>query len=216
MNLSKSEIIGLALVALSFVIAIYFYPLMPQLMASHWDINGAVNGYMSKFWGLFLMPMVTLIMWLLFLFVPRIDPKKANIAKFRKQFDEFVIVIFLFLLYVYALTLAWNLNYIFDFTRFIIAPFAILFYAIGNLVAKAEPNWFIGIRTPWTLSNEVAWRKTHQLGGKLYKISALISLLGLFLPGIAIWLVIIPIILVSLYLVIYSYIIFKQEKQNVL
>lgn len=187
---------------------------MPDFMASHWNMRGEVNGYMSKFWGLFLMPLLALAMWLLFLLIPKIDPLKHNIQKFREYFDNFIALIILFLFYIYVLTLVWNLGYRFDLTQMMLPAFAILFYYSGVLISKTKQNWFIGIRTPWTLSSENVWKKTHKLGSKLFKACALISLLGLFFVNFAFWLVIIPVILSSVYVFIFSYLEHKKEQNG--
>lgn len=212
MKLRKSEIISLIIIIISAIIGIYFYPRLPEKIASHWNTQGEVNGYMPKFWGVFLMPMISAVMWLIFLIIPKIDPKKENIEKFRKYFDRFIILLFLFLLYIYILTLYWNLGNQFDFIRFLLPVFAILFYFTGDLISKSEMNWTIGIRTPWTLSSETVWKKTHTLGGKLFKASAIITLVGLFFPSIAFWFTIIPVIIFSIFIIAYSYFAFRKEK----
>ena len=209
MKITKFVIIFIVL--LSFVVGIYFYNQFPDKVASHWGINGEINGYMSKFWGLFLMPIIGLIMFLMFIIIPKIDPLKENINKFRKYFDWFIIIIMLFLFYLYLLTIFWNLGKEFNMVRALIPAFAILFYYAGVLIGHAKKNWFIGVRTPWTMHSDAVWDKTHKLGSRLFKISAIISLFGLIIPSIAFWLVIIPIILFSLYLVVYSYFEYKKE-----
>lgn len=214
MKIHKSEIITLLITILSVVIGIYFYPQLPDKIASHWNIQGEVNGYISKFWGTFLMPIIAAVLWLIFLVIPKIDPKKENIEKFRKYFDRFIILLFLFLLYIYALTIYWNVGNQFNFIQFLVPAFAILFYSIGSLVSNAEMNWTIGIRTPWTLSSEAVWKKTHLLGGKLFKLSAIITLVGLFFPKIAFWFTIIPVIAFAIFLVVYSYFVYRREKLN--
>lgn len=158
----------------------------------------------------FLMPIVTLAIFLLFLLIPEIDPLKKNIAKFRKYFDWFVVLIVLFLLYIYSLTLFWNLGYRFDMGQMIIPALGFLFFYIGVLLKHTKRNWFIGIRTPWTLSSDAVWDKTHQLGSKLFKIAGIIALLGILIPKYAIWLVLIPAISFSLYLFVYSYFEYKK------
>ncbi len=85
--MKKAYIFCLAIIVFSFALAVFYYPLMPESMASHWGANGEVNGYMPKFWALFLMPIVSLSIFGLFIFIPRIDPMKENFAKFRKYFD---------------------------------------------------------------------------------------------------------------------------------
>jgi len=206
----KSEIIILLIILLSFALAICLYPKMPSQMASHWSTKGEVDGYLSRFWGLFLMPLVFLILFLLFVFIPQIDPLKENIKKFRKYFDGFIMLIVLFLFYVYLLTLAWNLGWRFDMGKFIIPFLAILFYYCGILLGNAKRNWFIGIRTPWTLSSEEVWNKTHKIGGRLFRFVAPVVFLGVFFKDYAMFFILAPIILVSLYLIAYSYFEYKK------
>ena len=211
MNMRKSEIIILGIILLSFAMGIYFYPQMPDKMASHWNAQGQVDGYLSKFWGLFLMPFVSLGLLLLFILIPKIDPLKKNIEKFRKYFDGFIVLIIVFLFYIYLLTIFWNIGIRFDMGQFLVPALGILFYYAGILVENAKRNWFIGIRTPWTLSSEKVWQKTHKLGGKLFKAAGLIAFAGLFFPGYALYLVLVPVLLVAIYTVVYSY--FEYQKQ---
>src|SRR3989338_4714733 len=122
-----------AIVVLSFVVAAWLYPTMPALMASHWDINGQVDGYTSKFWGLFLMPIIALAMWLLFLLIPRIDPLKSNLAKFRKYFDGLMVLMVLFFVYIYKFTILWSLGWQSDIRRWLAPALAVLFWYFSGL-----------------------------------------------------------------------------------
>lgn len=185
--------------------------MLPEKMASHWDALGNVNGYMSKFWGIFLVPIISAVMFIVFLIVPRMDPKKENIEKFRVHFDRFIILLFCFLLYIYCLTLWWNVGGRFDMVKFLIPAFAALFYSVGVMIGESKMNFSIGIRTPWTLSNEEVWKKTHDLGAKLFKAAGLISLLTIFFPAVAIWLVIVASLLAALIPVVYSYFVYKSQ-----
>ncbi|HQB50503.1 MAG TPA: SdpI family protein, partial [Candidatus Cloacimonas sp.] len=205
MKLRKSEIISLLIIMISFIIGIYFYSLLPDKVASHWNARGEVDGYMSKFGGLFLMPIISLVLLLLFIIIPKIDPLKHNIEKFRKYFNGFIVLMMLFLFYLYILTILWNIGVRFNFVHLLVPIFSIFFYYCGILIQKAQRNWFIGIRTPWTLSNEEVWNKTHKIGGKLFKIAGIISLIGILLPEYALFFVICPVIIASLFPVIYSY-----------
>jgi len=209
----KAYIFCLATIIFSFALAVFCYPLMPEKMASHWSAAGEVNGYMPKFWGLFLMPIISLIIFALFVLIPKVDPLKANIAKFRKYFDGFIILLEVFLLYIYILTLIWNVGIKFDFTLAIIPAIALFFYYIGFLVEKSERNWFVGIRNPWTLSSEIVWKKTHKLGGKLFKIAGLIAFSGILFPKYAFLIFILPVIIFTVYITFYSYFEYKKEKK---
>ena len=210
--MKKTTVAALAIIILSFVIGIYLYPQMPERMASHWNSAGEVNGNMPRFWGLFLMPIVSAGMLLLFLAIPKIDPLKKNIKKFRKYYDWFILLMIVFLFYIYLLTIFWNLDYRFNMTMMIIPALGILFIYIGFLTENAKRNWFIGIRTPWTLSSERVWNKTHKIGGKLFKISGVIALFGAIAQRYAIWLVLVPVIIAALYPVVYSYFEYQKEK----
>lgn len=201
-----------AMIALSFAAGIYFYPLMPDSMASHWNANGQVNGYMPKFLNLFLLPIITLITFLLFIILPKIDPLKTNYVKFKKYYNWFLAAFTAFMLYIYALTIIFNQGIEFNMTAAIIPALTIFFYLIGTVIGNAKQNWFIGIRTPWTLSSEKVWDKTNKLGGKIFKIFGIASLLGIFFGELFFIGLIISLIAISFYLVIYSYFEFKKTK----
>ena len=211
--MKKTTIFALFIIILSFVISIYFYPSFPDQVASHWNSQGEVDGYMGKFWGLFLMPIISLAILLLFLAIPKIDPLKNNIKKFEKYFDGFIVLILLFLFYIYVLTVLWNMNIVFNMTQMILPALGILFFYCGILIENAKRNWFIGIRTPWTLSNEKVWNATHKLGGKLFKIAGILAFIGLFFQKFALLLFIVPVLVFSLYLVVYSYLKYKEYKK---
>lgn len=213
MDNKKTNLIIISVIILSFLSAFYLYPKLPDRVASHWNSQGQVDDYLPKIWGVFLMPAITLAIFLLFLLIPRIDPLKKNIAKFRNYFNWLIILIVVFLLYVYSLTVFWNLGYRFNMTLFMTPAVGLLFFYIGVILKHAERNWFIGIRTPWTLSSDVVWKKTHQLGAKLFKVAGIIAILGIFFAENALWFAIIPAIASSLFLLVYSY--FEHKKTAV-
>lgn len=210
--MKPAKIISILVILASFAVGIYFYPQMPDRFVSHWNAYGQPDGYMTKFLGLSLMPIISVIMFLMFLLIPKIDPLKENIFLFRKYFDNFISLIMLFLFYLYLLTIFWNLGRKFNFIQLLVPAFAILFYYGGILISHAKRNWFIGIRTPWTLSSDNVWDKTHKLGGKLFKIAAVVSLIGLIFPEFALWFVLIPILFAAFYPIVYSYFAHKSHR----
>jgi uncharacterized membrane protein len=209
----KTELFILIAVIISFVIGIYLYPQMPEQMASHWNSQGNVDDYMSRFWGVFLMPFVFVGLALLFIAIPKIDPLKNNIKKFRKYYDGFIILFFIFMLLVYVQTILWNLGT--EISPNLAFPILIglLFFYIGILLENAKRNWFIGIRTPWTLSSEKVWNKTHKLGSKMFKISGIIVLIGFLFQKYVTYFILIPTLFVAFYLVVYSYVEYQKEKK---
>jgi len=176
------QIAAITLVALSFVVAYATYPLMPERMASHWGIDGNVDGYMARGIGVYFVPALGAAILALLYFLPSIDPKKESYKKFQNEYDELVVVIIAFLFYIYALTLAYNAGYAFNLVQLLAPAFGALFLYVGVMLSKAKQNWFVGIRTPWTMSSEKVWDKTHALGSKLFTGAGLVALLGLVMP----------------------------------
>jgi uncharacterized membrane protein len=114
MNIRKNYAITIIIILASFAISVYLYPQMPEKLASHWDSQGQVDGYMSKFWGLFLLPFVMIGILLLFIAIPKIDPLKSNIMKFGHYYQRFLILFMGFLFYIHLLTILWNIGLRFD------------------------------------------------------------------------------------------------------
>ncbi len=213
MSTRTTTIVVLAMLLAATLAGLLLWNRLPDPMASHWGVNDQVNGYMSKFWGVFLMPLITLAMLVLFLVVPAIDPLKANIAQFREIFNLFIMLIVAFMIYMYGLTLAWNLGYThFNMSRAMLPALGLLFIFVGFMLRQAKRNFFIGIRTPWTLSSDTVWNETHRLGAVLFMISVALAFIGGFLGGmLAFWLMFIPLIGSALFLVVYSYILYQRE-----
>lgn len=211
LNTKITGIAVLVIIAATWLAGLVIYPLFPDRVASHWDASGEVNGYSSKFWGVFLMPLIMAAMSLLFFIFPRIDPSKKNIESFQEYYSLTWLFIIIFLLYVHLLTVMWNLGYIFNFTTFMIPALSVLFFIMGIVLKKTKRNWFLGIRTPWTLSNDIVWKKTHQLGGKLFKAAAIISFCGIFVQSkFSMLIALIPVVIVSVIVTVYSYFEYKK------
>jgi len=212
MSTRTTLIIVSILIVTSTLSGLLLWNQLPDPIASHWGVNDQVNGTMSKFWGVFLMPVITIAMLLLFLVIPSIDPLKANIAQFRDYFNSFIALIVAFMVYIYGLTLGWNLGFTsFRMSTAMLPAMGLLFIFVGVMIGKAKRNFFIGIRTPWTLSSDTVWDETHRVGGKLFIASGVLALLGAFFPDYAFWFIMVPVIGTSLFTVIYSYVLFQRE-----
>ena len=211
MRSSKYFIAIRILLVLLFAVSAVFYPQLPDRLASHWNAAGEADGYSSKFWGLFMLPLIATVLALLLILIPRLDPLKTNIEKFKGSYYQFIVAFLIFFLYIQALTIVFNLGYTFNMTLVLMPAFAILFYFVGTMVGKAKRNYFIGIRTPWTLASDTVWDKTHALGAKLFKIAAGISLIGILFGQYAVWFMLVSVLIAAITTIIYSYIIFQRE-----
>ena len=216
MSTRTTTILVLVMIAAATLAGLLLWNRLPDQMASHWNIDDQVDGYMPKFWGVFLLPLITLGLMVLFLFVPSIDPLKANIAQFREAFNLFIVLMVGFMLYIYGLTLAWSLGYTnFRMSGAMLPAIGLLFIFIGFLMRQAKRNFFIGIRTPWTLSSDTVWNETHRIGAMLFMISGALAFLGgLFGGNTAFWMMFAPIIGSTLFLLVYSYMLYQRETRS--
>lgn len=213
MSTKTTTTISIIMIVIAIIAGSMLWNQLPDQMASHWNVNDQVDGTMPKFWGVFMMPLIALGMMALFLIIPNIDPLKANIAKFREYFNIFIALIIAFMLYVHGLTLSWSLgNTNFKMSTAMLPFMGVLFIAIGLMLRKAKRNFFIGIRTPWTLSSDTVWDKTHQIGSVLFMASGAFAMIaGMFGGMTAFWLMFVPLIGSTLFLVVYSYVLYRNE-----
>lgn len=213
MSTKTATIISLALILCATLGGLLLWNQLPDPMASHWGVDDQANGSMSKFWGVFLMPVISIGMLLLFLAIPLMDPLKDNVAKFRPSFNIFTVLLMVFLTYIYGLTLAWNLGHTnIHMSTAIVPAIGLLFFFIGDMMRQAKRNYFIGIRTPWTLASDSVWDETHRVGGMLFKVSGALAILSIFLPAsYAFWLLFAPLMISTFFTIAYSYIVFQRE-----
>ncbi len=200
------------LIAFALTLSVSVFDRLPEQMASHWNTANQVDGYMSRFWEAFLTPFIGIAMLALFLVIPQIDPLKENIAKFREYFNTFITLMVAFLVYIHILTLLWNLGYDkFNMGAAMMPALGLIFIFAGIMIRKAKRNFFVGIRTPWTLSNDRVWDETHRIGSTLFIVSGILALLGVVFPDYAIWFILIPILGTTLFLIVYSYVLYQRE-----
>jgi uncharacterized membrane protein len=202
----------LLVIILTAVMTLAVYPLMPEVVASHWNAAGEVNGTMPKFWGLLIVPLLMTGFIALLLVLPRIDPLRENYRKFQDYYDGFILVFAVFFFVIQLQIILWGLGV--PLSPNLVMPFmiGILFIYTGFLLEHAEPNWFVGIRTPWTLSSTSVWKKTHAMGATLFKLAGLVCMIGI-LAGTYAWLfILVPVMTVAVFVMVYSYVVFREEQ----
>jgi uncharacterized membrane protein len=205
--------IPLLIVVAAFASSAIVYPRLPDTIPTHWNMDGQPNDWSSRAFGALIAPMLLLFMWGLVYVLPAIDPRGANYAKFGGAFEAIIDSVMLFLLGMHIMLLRAGLGHPVQMER--IVPFGIggLLIVIGNLLPRARPNWFVGIRTPWTLSSDRVWEKTHRLGGRLFAAAGvLIAITAIFWAKWAEVVLITLVLFVTAAVLIYSYLEWKREQ----
>ena len=209
----KAELVIIALIIASVLIGWHYYPQLPERIDSHWNSAGEADGTMSRFWGVALFPLIGVGIAVLFVVLPRIDPLRRNVERFRGYFDGFMVLMMLYLMYIYVLTLLWNTGSRFDMGQYMLPALGVLFFYIGVMLSKSKRNWFIGIRTPWTMSSDGVWDQTHARAGVLFKAMGVVAVLATFLPSsFALWATLGVIFAGISYIVLYSYLLYRREQ----
>jgi len=212
---TKTTLILMGIVILLAVaVSLYAYPRVPDVIATHWNDQNVVDGTMNKFWGLAVMPLMLLGIGALLMAVPHIDPLRKNIEAFRPYYHTFVLVFALFMLYMHVLTVLINMGNPLILSQWMMPGMGLFIFYTGVLMQKAKRNFFIGIRTPWTLSSDSVWEKTHRLGGWLFKAAGIITMLGIIFPSQSFLLLMVPMLAAAFIPIIYSYFAYQREMKG--
>ncbi|MCF6093981.1 SdpI family protein [Microaerobacter geothermalis] len=211
-----SNFVLFVLIIVSFLPGFLLYKQLPDQIPSHWNLSGEVDDYLSKDTLLFLIPGINLGMFFLFLLLPKIDPSKNNYSLFIGSYtivrwSIHVLLIFLQLFTVLNGVRVGRGEASLDASLFVPIAVSFLFIIIGNYMGRFRHNYFIGIRTPWTLANESVWQKTHRLGGKLFVLTGIIGLSGIFFdPAVKAILLFTPLMISVIMITVYSYLLYKK------
>ena len=184
-------------------------------MVSHWGADGQADGWIDKPIGLYMIPYLTAVFYLIFLIIPIIEIYKVNVEHFADQFWGFKVIFVFMMAAIYVATLAPALGLwgSFDPLYIIVPAIALLFFYVGHMLSFTRKNNFVGIRTPWTLADERVWEKTNPLGSKLFWVCGALALISLVSPiDMRLWVILLPVIFTVLCVYFYSLSLYKNTK----
>lgn len=212
--INKRELLPLALIVLALAIGLVLYNDLPDRIPSHWNSQGEVDSFSGKTFSVLFFPGLALAVYLLMTFLPKLDPLKKNYAKFTNSYYWFrtVMVTFFVLLYFYTIGAAMGVEL--NINNVILPTLAIVFVFIGLFLPRIKKNYFVGIRTPWTLHSEEVWNRTHRFSGRLFFIAGLVALSGLFFSDYAFQIFIAAILSAAVISIAASYFIYRQVKET--
>jgi len=210
MSQKRRAVAGLSIVVASTVASALAYPELPRQMAIHFTAEGTPDSYLDRPLAVALLPALELAIIGMYAVIPRLDPLGENIADFEGHYDLVAVVTVAILAYVHAAVLGYNLGYRYEMGQVLAPMLAVVGVVFGTVVENAKQNWFVGIRTPWTLSNEEVWERTHERSGILFKIAGLVALLAIPFPQYFEALAIAPLALAALIPSAYSYVLYRR------
>lgn len=209
MSKKTANIISFVLILGALIGGAFAYSGLPEQVATHFNVQGVADDYSPKIVAVLLGPVMAALCWFVMWLIPIISPKGFQTGEFQPTINVFQVALVAFMVAIGALLILHGYGYPVPIERITPIGIGILFIVLGNYFGKVRKNFFIGIRTPWTLASDEVWARTHRLAGYLFVFGgALILLLGLFkiwLPaiiGIALAAALIP--------VVYSFVIYKQ------
>lgn len=179
----KGDLYNLTLIIITVLITIFVYNKLPEQVPIHWSASGVADNYAPKIIGAFLPPVFMVATWLGMKYLPKIDPKKDNYEKFMDSYSMVTNMIVTFMFILQIVVIVASLGQDISINKVIPVAVGFLLIILGNYLPKSKSNFFYGIKTPWTLTSEVSWRKTHRLGGKLFVLAGVVSIISaLLLP----------------------------------
>jgi len=200
------------LLPLTFIAA--FWNRFPEQIAMHFNHNGEPDKYENKAWSLFMFPVINVALYILFRVLPYIDPARRNYSLFLSKFRIIQITLHTLLTFIFFIIALYSLGVEMNIEKVVLYAVMTLLLILGNYMGNIRQNYFIGIRTPWTLSDETIWTKTHRLSAKLWVFTTLIMMvIAVFLPHphnafIA------YVLIIALVPAVYSYILFRKKQHT--
>lgn len=200
---------GVALVALTAAISTLAYPEMPAEMATHWNASGDVDDTMPRALGLALFPVLNAGLLALFVALPRVDPR-THYDAFRPAYDALALTTLALLVYLDVVVVLANLGYAFELLQMLAPAVGAVYVVAGFVTRRAEQNWFVGVRTPWTLEDEAVWEQTNRVVGRLFQVGGVVAALGVLVPAYALAFVLSPALVVAVVSFGYSYYLYRN------
>jgi uncharacterized membrane protein len=192
--------------------SIILYPQLPDTITTHWDLEGNPNGYSSRMFGAFGLPLMMAVIYGAMRFLPLVDPRRENYDKFRGTYEGLILTVLVFMLGIHVLVLRAALGHTVPMQKVLPISMGLLFIVIGNLLPRARSNFFVGIRTPWTLSSEKSWERTHRIGGYVFVLVGIMIAASIFVPITVGWPIVAALTAIAVGgLVVYSYFVWRDD-----
>ncbi len=207
----KGRALGPALVAGMLGFLAWAWARLPERVAVHWNATFHADRWAART-ELLVLPAIALAICVFAPLLRRIDPRRADYARWDETFWLVINLIVLLMAVMHVAMIGFNLGWPLDMRTVILGGLGMVFVGLGNYMPRVRRNWWMGFRTPWTLSSDRVWRETHRLGGRLLVLGGLDLVVAAFLPRVAApWVALAGVAVAVLVPTVYSYLLWRQE-----
>ena len=209
MTTLRTNVLSFIFIAIPVAVTIYLYPSLPEQIPTHWNLAGEVDDYTPKPWGVLILPLAAVFIFLVMKVIPLISPKGFRTDEFQGVINILTVTFVGFMSAIALVVLLAATGHNVHVNELVFAGVGLLFIVLGNYLGKVRKNFFIGIRTPWTLASDEVWSRTHRLGGWVFVLIGFFLFLNAFIQFPEAWLIG-AIVVVALVPVVYSFVIYRN------
>ena len=209
MTTLRTNVLCLIFVAVLIAVAAYMYPSLPEQIPTHWNIQGEVDDYTPKPWGVIVLPLAAILIFVIMKLIPIVSPKGFRTDQFQDVINIFTVTLVGFMSGIGLLVLLAASGRNIQMNEMVFAAVGLLFVVLGNYMSKVRKNFFIGIRTPWTLASDEVWARTHRMGGWIFVLIGFFMFLNAFIQFPVEWLIG-SIVVLALIPVVYSFVLYRN------
>jgi len=212
-SINRFDLLGLLMISVTLGIVAINYHKLPEQIPFHWNPVGEIDGFSSRFWGAFMMPAAALITWVIFKILPAISPRGFKLDDSRPTLDIIQTVLVALFCGIGSAIVFAALGYQLDMVKVILVGMGLMLMVTGNVMSKVRKNFFVGIRTPWTLANDEVWALTHRFAGRTFFAGGLFICVVALVKANAV-VVLVGVSVAVLLPVVYSYIVYRRLNAN--
>lgn len=208
MKIAKSLVISMIFLLIALGAAVWLYPALPAQVPVHWNLHGEIDRYGPRFWVAATPALLLFGLLALMVLLPVISPRKFEITPFAQVYSILMLTAQAVVLVVGLSVLLVGAGYAVPIPTVAMLSMGVLLLVAGNYTAKLRKNFFIGIRTPWTLSSNAVWERTHRMAGRLFMLGGLVTIVAT-LAHAPLWIALAAALVPGLAACVYSYWIYR-------
>ena len=206
--------LGLVFALAALIFSVVVYNRLPESVATHFNARGEADGWSSRALAALLLPAIAAGVVLVFNMLPRMLPRREHLESFASSYWLFANLVVAFMCALHVVVLGRALGWPVSIPTAVLLGIGSLFVVLGNVLPRTRSNWFLGIRTPWTLESESVWRETHRVGGRTFIAGGVVTMAAAFMPAeIQPWIAMTALVIGAFVPVVYSFLVWRKEKR---